>query len=218
MRSSDTNSMAAALGAASCFLLGLYIGTRFKQNEGKGSRLGDRTEIVEEVNTQMSKRPRIKSKAYKIHQNWLKCDIVVAGNEKEYHRCVRLLSWGENALELGSHQGVTTRKIASTVGPSAHTVGIDMSEFSVTRARMRAQEENSTAQFFCGDARDIRFAREHVQFDVQVVFIDVSGNRHPSLLVQLIESYARCFKPRLIVVKSYKLENIIRLTKLSTEV
>ena len=150
------------------------------------------------------------------HHNSLPCEVVVAGNEKA-HKCGRLARRGENVL-TGSHQGVTTRKISARAGPEATCIGIDMSEFVTRKAKERAELEQSKAIHFCADARDVRVARKLVTCDVHVIFIDVSGNRGPSLLLQLMESYTRCFKPRLIVVKSFKLENFHRMTKLSTEI
>ena len=205
----------AAVGAASC-LLGVYLGgivsesRRKKEVEGVGG--GTRSQAEARRGAQIS----IKNKAY--HHNWLPCDVVVAGNEKQYHKCVRLVRRGENVLELGSHQGVTTRKISARAGPEATCIGIDMSEFVTRKAKERAELEQSKAIHFCADARDVRVARKLVTCDVHVIFIDVSGNRGPSLLLQLMESYTRCFKPRLIVVKSFKLENFHRMTKLSTEI
>ena len=204
---------AVVAGAASCLVLGMYLGRR--RSAVEAAEAAREADVGEE---KVSTRPRIKNKSYSVHQNWLQCSIVVAGNEKEYHRCVRLVQPGENALELGSHQGVVTRKIAARVGPSATCIGIDMSEFVVGKAIERAHKERSTAIFYHGDARDMRQARKLVTCDLQVIFIDVSGNRGPSTLMQLIESYSRCFKPRLIVVKSFKLENFHRVTKLSTEI
>jgi SAM-dependent methyltransferase len=217
---------AAAAGAASCLLLGMHLGRR--SNAGIATAVVEKTAVENAAGEKPTggdgagkeggKRPRIKNKAYDIHQNWLACNVVVAGNEKEYHRCVRLVQRGENVLELGSHQGVTTRKIAARAGPAATCIGIDMSEFVTGKAKERARQEQSTAVFHHGDARDMRLARKLVPCDLQVIFIDVSGNRGPSTLMQLIESYSRCFKPRLIVVKSFKLENFHRVTKLSTEI
>ena len=42
----------------------------------------------------------------------------------------------------------------------------------------------------------------------EVVFIDISGSRELKTLLPLIESYEKVLKPRLFVVKSYKLCNL----------
>ena len=206
---------AAVVTAASCLLIGLRLGRGSMTSVDAATRHGEEAGCVD---FRKSARPRIKNKAYRIHQNWLTCEIVVAGNEKEYHRCVRLVSRGDNVLEIGSHQGVTTRKIATRAGSGATCIGIDMSEFVTRKANERAVLENSSAVFYHGDARDMRVVRKLVTCDLDVIFIDVSGNRGPSLLMQLVEQYVRCFNPRLIVIKSYKLENFHRVTRLSTEI
>jgi hypothetical protein len=48
------------------------------------------------------------------------------------------------------------------------------------------------------------------------IFIDLSGNREPLVVMQLIESYEKVFKPDMIVVKNYKLKGMIARSEILT--
>ena len=158
----------------------------------------------------------------RFHSSWLRCEVVVAGNEEEYRRCVRLVSRSDNVLELGCHEGVTTRRIAKR--GCKLVVGLDTSKHNITRAKIRSKSECSSAVCEVGDASDVSNALKLIrelggaQNPITVVFLDVSGNRSPSFLLPLIEAYDKAIKPRLICVKSFKIENFLRKSRLSTDI
>lgn len=80
------------------------------------------------------------------------------------------LARGMNVVEFGCGSGALARLLARTVGPSGRVLGLDVSAFSVARARdLAAQEKLGNVLFEVADARDSRVASD---------FADVCLARH----------------------------------------
>ena len=165
----------------------------------------------------LSKKERRKLK--KSSTEWITCDIVVAKEEAAYRRAVvENVKKTDNVLEIGFHVGVTTDIIAKHANSS---FGVDSSEFSITEAKNRFGDVENV-KFLCADASDKRAVSKYVKehqlgglnvggastFDV--VFIDVSGNRSPGYVLDLLEGYDRIFRPRMFVIKNFKLQNFVQ--------
>jgi SAM-dependent methyltransferase len=63
---------------------------------------------------------------------------------------------GEDVLDIGCGSGETTLALAGAVGDDGHATGIDISEPLLARARARAEELLSAADFICADAATYR--------------------------------------------------------------
>ena len=51
---------------------------------------------------------------------------------------------------------------------------------------------------------------------IDVLCVDLSGNAEPGRIIQVMESYDRVFKPRLVIIKNFKLENFVRQVRPGT--
>jgi ubiquinone/menaquinone biosynthesis C-methylase UbiE len=67
---------------------------------------------------------------------------------------------GERAIDIGCGCGATTLDVAAMTGPSGRALGLDISEPMILRARERAAELGSTAQFAVADATIHDFTSE----------------------------------------------------------
>jgi ubiquinone/menaquinone biosynthesis C-methylase UbiE len=67
---------------------------------------------------------------------------------------------GERAIDIGCGCGATTLEIAAITGVSGRVLGLDLSEPMIERARKRAAEEKSPANFLVGDATVHDFSAE----------------------------------------------------------
>lgn len=72
---------------------------------------------------------------------------------------------GEDVLDIGCGSGETTLALAGAVGDDGHATGVDISEPLLARARTRAEELLSEADFICADASTFR---EEPGFDLIV--------------------------------------------------
>jgi hypothetical protein len=107
-------------------------------------------------------------------------------------------------LEVGCAGGVTTAMIGKAC---REAVGIDTSDKPVC-LDMQAQLTNANTVFFPINGSEIRQVMQlGRQFDV--VFIDISGDRPLRTLLPMIESYERALKPRVIVVKNFRLKRLL---------
>ena len=151
----------------------------------------------------------------KCSTDWINCDINVAKDEADYRRAIhKNLLETDKVLELGCHVGVTTEQIAAKV---ALTVGVDSSLYSISEAKRRFGDTENL-HFLCFDACDksellnsmkkIFPDDEFVKFDV--ICIDVSGNRQPGFVLDLLEGYDRIYSPRIFIIKNFKLQNFVK--------
>ena len=117
----------------------------------------------------------------------------------------------DSVLELGCHEGVTTRLAQTLCGGAV--VGVDSSEFTIGKARARwAGEAMSFARMDAFDAGAVRalFQRQAGAGKMpSVVLIDVSGSRAAGDVCELIGKYDRACRPRVIIVKAFKLYSLI---------
>lgn len=171
---------------------------------------------------------RLKKTLMHKRHNWLNCDqILVAAVEKDYRKLVNCVRPSDSCIELGCHEGVTTQLIA--LCGCEFVLGVDKSAFSIARANKRLQklrhgkESSLSIKFLEADALDIAAVRSACTpsansgnagpKEISVIFIDVSGNRAPGFVLDLLEKYDRVFRPRLFVIKSFKLENVLCLAR-----
>ena len=148
---------------------------------------------------------------------WLCCKIIIAKKESCYRKSViSHVNKGDCVLEIGCHVGVTTALVAKL---AKFAYGIDSSKYSIDMAKKRYLEGKLSKNllFFCADAFDQRLVLKHLKstnarVHVDVILIDISGNREPGLVLQLLESYDRIFSPRLFIIKNFKLHNFVRLS------
>ena len=148
---------------------------------------------------------------------WLTCKIIVAKKESSYRKAViDSINKQDCVLEIGCHVGVTTALVAKL---AKFSYGIDSSEYSINMAKKRhlIGKKSTNLLFFCVDAFDQRSVLKHLtgtdaSVHVDVILIDISGNREPSLVLRLLESYDRIFSPRLFIIKNFKLHNFVELS------
>eukprot|EP01061_Rhynchopus_euleeides_P003572 TRINITY_DN12847_c0_g1_i1.p1 TRINITY_DN12847_c0_g1~~TRINITY_DN12847_c0_g1_i1.p1 ORF type:complete len:351 (+),score=122.78 TRINITY_DN12847_c0_g1_i1:53-1054(+) len=114
---------------------------------------------------------------------------------------------GDVVLEVGCHEGVTTRRIAQEVGLEGAVYGIDTSEVCIERAVTAYQSEENLA-FSVGDAMDISSLRKLSPRPFDLIFLDISGSRDLETLIPLMESYEFALRPRLIICKSFRLKRL----------
>ena len=167
------------------------------------------------VNETENDKENDKDKVKKSSTDWINCNINVAKDETDYRRAIhKNLMETDKVLELGCHVGVTTDQIATKV---ALSVGVDSSSYSISEAKRRfGHVEN--LHFLCLDACDksevlnsmknIFPDDEFIKFDV--ICIDVSGNRQPGFVLDLLEGYDRIYSPRIFIIKNFKLQNFVK--------
>ena len=135
--------------------------------------------------------------------------VLIVEDVADYRAAIgEVVSEGDCVLEVGCHEGVTTRRVAQVVGEAGRVVGVDTSDICIERAKV-AYDELANLRFHVGDARDISFLRKlSPDRDYDVVFLDISGSRDLETLIPLIESYEFALKPRLVVCKSFRLKRL----------
>ena len=115
---------------------------------------------------------------------------------------------GDVVLEVGCHEGITTRRIAQEVGSEGLVYGIDTSNVCIERANT-AYEALPNLHFAVADALHIPSLRKlSPDRPFEVIFLDISGSRDLETLIPLMESYEFALKPRLIVCKSFRLKRL----------
>eukprot|EP01059_Diplonema_ambulator_P000017 TRINITY_DN10006_c0_g1_i1.p1 TRINITY_DN10006_c0_g1~~TRINITY_DN10006_c0_g1_i1.p1 ORF type:complete len:329 (+),score=55.30 TRINITY_DN10006_c0_g1_i1:585-1571(+) len=115
---------------------------------------------------------------------------------------------GDVVLEVGCHEGVTTRRIARAVGETGRVYGVDTSEVCIERSKVVYQNEENLS-FHVGDALDVSsLIKLAAPRRYDVVFIDISGSRDLETLLPLMEAYEAALRPRTLVVKSFRLKRL----------
>ena len=186
------------------------------QNIEKKSQTNGRTkELTAGRSKKLSKKERREQNSKSTV--WITCKIVIAKKESSYRKAViDSINEQDCVLEIGCHVGVTTALVAKIAKLS---YGIDSSEYSINMAKKRHLngKKPTNLLFFCVDAFDQRSVLKHLtgtdaSVHVDVILIDISGNREPSLVLRLLESYDRIFSPRLFIIKNFKLHNFVELS------
>jgi len=134
-------------------------------------------------------------------------DIVVCEEVGEYREAARkLVRSDENVLEIGCHEGATTKVIAQQ---TANLIGLDQKEMLVQRARVHLPD----VQFEVGDAFDAQrimaLAKSCNPPRFHKVFIDISGSRDLSTVVRLLDMYENVLRPDQMIVKSQLLKRLL---------
>ena len=201
---------------------GILIGRLFPNI----NNLFSNNNIIDEKHENVKQNPVKKKKKSKEERRkqktastqWITCDIIVAKEEVTYRKAVvNHIKATDTVLEIGCHVGVTTALISKY---SKNSFGIDSSEFSIEEANKRFLTDGKikNLQFFCVDAVDkravVKFLHQS-KSKVNVIFIDVSGNRDPGFVLGLLEAYDRIFQPRLFVIKNFKLQNFVEKSSIS---
>lgn len=183
----------------------VLVGVCFERRRGytKASSFGELNVIAKKRSKKDRRRAAGKS------TEWIQCEVVCCKDENNYRRAIsKHVLPSDRILELGCHVGVTTNLLAAA---GKEAFGIDSSEYSITTAKQRFGDR-SNLFFFQADAIDIRNSNKLLSGPIDVVFIDLSGNREPGLILQTLEAYDRVFKPRLFVIKNFKLQNFVMQT------
>eukprot|EP01064_Diplonema_japonicum_P000990 TRINITY_DN10651_c0_g1_i2.p1 TRINITY_DN10651_c0_g1~~TRINITY_DN10651_c0_g1_i2.p1 ORF type:complete len:170 (+),score=33.31 TRINITY_DN10651_c0_g1_i2:57-566(+) len=133
---------------------------------------------------------------------------VIVEDVADYRAAIpQVVKEGDCVLEVGCHEGVTTRRIAKEVGPSGRVYGVDTSKVCIERSQVvYKNEENLT--FHLGSALDISFLLKLSDKRYDVIFLDISGSRDLETLIPLMESYESALKPRNLIVKSFRLKRL----------
>jgi len=209
----------SAISAVVTLLIGILIGRCFNNNINyNNSKHHVKTQHNPVKKKKLSKKERRKQKTDSTE--WITCDIIVAKEESTYRKAViNHVKETDSVLEIGCHVGVTTALISKYAKSS---FGIDSSEFSIQAAKKRFShdEKLKNLHFFCADASDKRsvvkcLSNDKYKENITVIFIDVSGNRDPGFVLNLMESYDRIFHPRLFVIKNFKLQNFVEKSSIS---
>ena len=130
--------------------------------------------------------------------------IVVCENVDEYRRVIpELIQSTDIVLEVGCHEGITTSLIDVI---AARTVGVDKSTHCIPKACSRFP----SCEFLVADvlSHEGMAKIQALQLHFDVIFVDVSGSRDLRTLIPLREQLDCIFKPRLLVVKGYKLRRL----------
>eukprot|EP01025_Chloroclados_australasicus_P037970 TRINITY_DN38849_c0_g1_i1.p2 TRINITY_DN38849_c0_g1~~TRINITY_DN38849_c0_g1_i1.p2 ORF type:complete len:151 (-),score=1.14 TRINITY_DN38849_c0_g1_i1:57-509(-) len=139
----------------------------------------------------------------KKHKDLSGSEVIVCEQVDDYRKAIGTYVTQEDiVLELGCAEGVTTNLIGQHC---QKVVGLDKSLFQY----QRAQERFPLVRFENIDAFDISSVLA-LGYKFNKIFIDVSGSRDISDLINLIESYEKVFQPDLFVVKSYKLKKLVQ--------
>ncbi|KAJ9448437.1 hypothetical protein DIPPA_03542 [Diplonema papillatum] len=133
---------------------------------------------------------------------------IIVEDVADYRAVIPLvLQPGDCVLEVGCHEGVTTRRIAKTVGEAGTVIGVDTSEMCIEKAKV-AYNAEPNLQFHVGSAMDVSFLLKLADRRYDVVFVDISGSRDLETLIPLMESYEFALKPRHLIVKSFRLKRL----------
>merc|ERR1719223_1681609 len=135
------------------------------------------------------------------------CGMVVCEEVGEYRAAAtQLVSSQDNVLEIGCHEGATTKVIAQQ---TANLIGLDQKEMLVQRARVHLPD----VQFEVGDAFDAQrimaLAKSCNPPRFHKVFIDISGSRDLSTVVRLLDMYENVLRPDQMIVKSQLLKRLL---------
>ena len=135
-------------------------------------------------------------------------NTVIVEDVADYRAIIPLVvKEGDCVLEVGCHEGVTTRRVAAKVGPTGHVVGVDTGAAAIELAKSGYQQYDNL-EFHIGDALDISFLLKLSKRKYDLVFLDISGSRDLETLIPLMESYEFALKPRQIIVKSFRLKRL----------
>lgn len=139
-------------------------------------------------------------------------ETIVTEHVDEYRKALKYYGkTSDNVLEAGCHCGTTTN-IAAKICNKGNVVGIDQSQFQLNNAN-KQYSHITNMKFYQIDAFNIsKIIEIGIKFDI--ILIDISGSRDLKSLLQLIESYEKALKPRLMIVKSIKLAKLLNQTTL----
>eukprot|EP01026_Neomeris_dumetosa_P046724 TRINITY_DN39870_c0_g1_i1.p3 TRINITY_DN39870_c0_g1~~TRINITY_DN39870_c0_g1_i1.p3 ORF type:complete len:155 (-),score=8.27 TRINITY_DN39870_c0_g1_i1:260-724(-) len=135
--------------------------------------------------------------------------IIVCEHVDDYRKAItQYVEQEDIIIELGCALGVTTELIARHCH---YVLGVDKSEFQYLQAKQRFPD----IDFLNIDAFDVSTILA-LDKRFNKVFIDVSGSRDVSVLLDLMDSYEKVLQPDLFVVKSYKLKKLIQCATVFT--
>eukprot|EP01060_Flectonema_neradi_P011358 TRINITY_DN18450_c0_g1_i1.p1 TRINITY_DN18450_c0_g1~~TRINITY_DN18450_c0_g1_i1.p1 ORF type:complete len:332 (+),score=66.15 TRINITY_DN18450_c0_g1_i1:53-997(+) len=135
-------------------------------------------------------------------------NTVIVEDVADYRAVIpQVVKEGDCVLEVGCHEGVTTRRIAAKVGPTGHVIGVDTGAASIELAKT-GYKQYDNLEFHIGDALNISYLLKLTKRKYDLVFLDISGSRDLETLIPLMESYEFALKPRQIIVKSFRLKRL----------
>eukprot|EP01063_Lacrimia_lanifica_P041691 TRINITY_DN9787_c0_g1_i1.p1 TRINITY_DN9787_c0_g1~~TRINITY_DN9787_c0_g1_i1.p1 ORF type:complete len:371 (+),score=132.57 TRINITY_DN9787_c0_g1_i1:79-1113(+) len=135
-------------------------------------------------------------------------DRVIVEDVADYRAAIPyIVKPGDCVLEVGCHEGVTTRRIAHQAGDSGVVIGVDTSDVCIERANC-AYENQANLSFMVGDALNVSELNKLPPRPFDVIFLDISGSRELETLIPVMNAYENALKPRTLVVKSFKLKRL----------
>jgi len=134
--------------------------------------------------------------------------VVVLSDVVPYRQFIReTVTWNDICLELGCAEGKTTNIIAEQCGPE-NVIGVDRNNEPISKANTR-YPKITFRQLEANDMKSLLRMYDDSDRKPNKIFVDINGCAPPWTVLPLIEKLEKVFTPEIIVIKNYRLQDLI---------